>query len=137
MVRKIINDIAFLKKKAIAASDADAGTAVDLRDTLEANKERCVGLAANMIGARCRMIIVSTPLAPIVMCNPKIVSHSAGSYEAEEGCLSLKGTRKTRRWVEIKVEYSDPDGGKHISDFSGFTAQIIQHEIDHCNGIII
>ena len=137
MERKIVKDIMFLRSKSAPASAEDAGTAQDLADTLKANRERCVGLAANMIGVRRNIIIVQTQLAPIIMMNPRITEHSEKSYEAEEGCLSLEGTRKALRYESITVEYCDTRMKKHKGKFSGFTAQIIQHEIDHCNGIII
>lgn len=137
MERKIIRDIIFLKQKSKPAAASDTSTGDDLYDTLTANRERCVGLAANMIGVNKRIIIVQTPLAPIVMYNPTIISHSNESFEAEEGCLSLDGVRKTKRWERIEVEYQDREMKKRKGKFSGFTAQIIQHEIDHCNGIII
>ena len=137
MEKQIIRDIIFLKRRSQPAGISDASVGDDLADTLKANRERCAGLAANMIGISKRIIVIQTPLAPMVMFNPKIISHSGGSYEAEEGCLSLEGTRKTKRWESIEVEYYDRSMKKHTSGYSGFTAQIIQHEIDHCNGIII
>lgn len=137
MEKEIIRDIRFLKQRSAPAAKTDIQAAADLIDTLRANSERCVGLAANMIGVRKNIIIVQTPLAPVVMLNPKIISHSDESYIAEEGCLSLDGTRKTRRWNSIEVEYSDMSFKPHTGKYSGFTAQIIQHEIDHCAGIII
>ena len=137
MEKQIVKDIIFLSKKSAPASRADMQTAADLTDTLRANRGSCVGLAANMIGVRKRIIIVDTGIAPIVMFNPRIVSHSGESYEAEEGCLSLEGTRKTRRYRSIEVEYMDMGFNKRRGTFTGFAAQIIQHEIDHCNGIII
>ncbi len=137
MERKIIRDVLFLMQKSSPAKAEDIKTGDDLKDTLIANSEHCVGLAANMIGVRKNIIVVQTPLAPIVMYNPKIISHSEKSYETEEGCLSLDGVRKTMRWEEVEVEYQDRTMKKHKGRYSGFTAQIIQHEIDHCNGIII
>ena len=137
MKKPIVKDIIFLKQKSLPATKDDLDTAQDLADTLTANRERCVGLAANMIGVRKNIIIVQTQLMPIIMLNPVITWHSKESYDTEEGCLSLVGSRKTKRWEGIEVEYDDTSMKKHKSKFSGFTAQIIQHEIDHCSGIII
>ena len=108
----------------------------DLRDTLKANHERCVGMAANMIGYRKRIIIVSMGFMDVVMVNPVILQRSQ-PYETEEGCLSLDGVRKTKRFRKIKVQYQDESFQKHTQDYEGEIAQIIQHEIDHCNGILI
>ena len=122
MEREIVKDIMFLKMRSAPAGLADKQTALDLTDTLKANSARCVGLAANMIGVRKRMIIVQTPLAPIVMLNPRIISHSGKSYEAEEGCLSLEGTRKALRHETIEVEYFDMSMKRRTGTYSGFTA---------------
>ena len=137
MVREIIKDTFILMKKSENAGREDLQTARDLLDTLNANKEICVGLAANMIGENKNIIAVQMGIIPVVMINPVIVSHFGGSYETEEGCLSLEGVRKTKRWNEIEVEYYDMMMKKHRNKYKGFTAQIIQHETDHCNGIII
>lgn len=137
MVKNIVRDIIFLKQKSQPASKSDLSVADDLIDTLRANSEHCVGLAANMIGVKKNTIIVQTQLAPIVMINPQIISHSKQSYEAEEGCLSLEGTRKAIRYNSVEIEYYDRSFQKHKGTYSGFTAQIIQHEMDHCKGIII
>ena len=137
MVREIIKDTFILMKKSEKAGKEDIRIARDLLDTLNANKEICVGLAANMIGENKNIIAVQMGIIPVVMINPVIVSHSSGSYETEEGCLSLEGVRKTKRWNEIEVEYYDMMMKKHRNKYKGFAAQIIQHEIDHCNGIII
>ena len=137
MVREIIKDTFILMKKSERADKSDWQTARDLLDTLNANRERCVGLAANMIGVNKTIIAVQMGIVPVVMINPVIVSHSKESYETEEGCLSLEGVRKTKRWNEIEVEYYDMMMKSHRNQYKGFTAQIIQHEIDHCNGIII
>ncbi len=137
MVKNIVRDIFFLRQRSHPASKADLSVATDLMDTLKANTEHCVGLAANMIGVRKNIIIVQTQLAPIVMFNPQMISHSQESYEAEEGCLSLDGTRKTLRYNSIEIEYYDRNFRKHKGTYTGFTAQIIQHEMDHCKGIII
>lgn len=137
MVRKIIRDIKILKKRSSPATAADIPVTKDLADTLAENSEICAGMAANMIGVNKRIIITSTPMAPIIMLNPKIISHSVESYESEEGCLSLSGTRKVRRYSSIEVTYEDTEMKQHTGKFSGFTARIIQHEIDHCDGILI
>ena len=108
----------------------------DLLDTLEANNERCVGLAANMIGVRKQIIVVNGGFGNMAMVNPVIIKKS-GAYETEEGCLSLTGTRKTTRYQNIEVEYLDTGWKKHRQKYSGWTAQIIQHELDHLSGIII
>lgn len=138
MVRNIVRDVLFLKRKSVPAKNctADLQTANDLLETLSANRERCVGMAANMIGESKNIIAVTVGFFNIVMFNPKIVSKS-GEYETEEGCLSLDGVRKTKRFEEIEVEYLDTSFKKQQKKYSGFTAQIIQHEIDHLNGIII
>ena len=136
MVREICRDEAFLAQKAEPATKDDLGTAQDLLDTLLAHKDGCVGMAANMIGVRKRIIAFDNEGSYMVMFNPEIVKKS-GAYEAEEGCLSLTGTRKTRRWQSIKVQYQNEKMQIRLKTFTGWTAQIIQHEIDHCNGIII
>ena len=136
MVREICRDEAFLSQRAEPATKDDLGTAQDLLDTLLAHKEGCVGMAANMIGVRKRIIAFDNEGSYMVMFNPEIVKKS-GAYEAEEGCLSLTGTRKTRRWQSIKVQYQNEKMQIRLKTFTGWTAQIIQHEIDHCNGIII
>lgn len=137
MVKNIVKDTVLLMKKSSPATKADIGAARDLLDTLTANSKICVGFAANMIGVHKNIIAVQIGFVPMVMINPKIVSHSKESYEAEEGCLSLTETRKTKRWNDIVVEYEDMFFKKHTNTYSNFTAEIIQHEIDHCNGIII
>ncbi|MBR5123143.1 MAG: peptide deformylase [Anaerotignum sp.] len=136
MVKKIVKDEFFLKQKSEPATKADQQVAIDLLDTLKANEAGCVGLAANMIGVRKCVIAVSMGFMNVVMFNPVIISKS-GEYEAEEGCLSLTGTRPCIRYENIEVEYYDINWNKKCSKFSGWTAEIIQHEIDHCNGIII
>ena len=136
MVRAIMRDPLFLAQKSEDATRADLPLGRDLADTLKAHREACVGMAANMIGARKRVIIVNMGLFDVVMFNPVIVSKS-GPYEAEEGCLSLSGTRKTTRYHDIEVEYTDITWKKQKRGYSGWTAQIIQHEIDHCDGIVI
>ena len=136
MVRNIIKDI-FIFKKADEATQADLSVAQDLVDTLNANKDICVGMAANMIGFNKRIITFMTPFGASVLINPYIVYRSKEYYETEEGCLSLNGVRKTKRHERIAVEYYDMAFKKHRAEFSGYTAQIIQHEIDHCEGVVI
>lgn len=136
MIREICKDEVFLAQKAEAATADDLNTAQDLLDTLIAHKDGCVGMAANMIGVRRRIIAFDNEGSYMVMFNPEIVKKS-GAYEAEEGCLSLAGTRKTRRWQSIKVQYQNEKMQIRLKTFTGWTAQIIQHEIDHCEGIII
>lgn len=136
MVREIMKDEVFLAETSEKATAEDAEIARDLLETLEAHKAGCVGMAANMIGVRKRIIAFDNEGSYMVMFNPEIVKKS-GAYEAEEGCLSLTGTRKTRRWQSIKVQYQNEKMQIRLKTFTGWTAQIIQHEIDHCNGIII
>lgn len=136
MVKEIMRDVIFLGQKSAPATAEDAGLAQDLLDTLMHHAEGCVGMAANMIGAAKRIIAVNDEGRYLVMLNPEIVRFS-GPYEAEEGCLSLSGVRKTKRYRSIKVEYQTVNMEKRVRTFSGYTAQIIQHEIDHCKGIII
>jgi peptide deformylase len=136
MVKQIVKDILIFRKAEEASKD-DLQTARDLADTLRANSDICVGMAANMIGVNKRIIVFSMGPFVMTMINPVIVSKSKETYEAEEGCLSLLGTRKTIRHEEIEVEFCDSSFVKHRQKYSGFTAQIIQHEIDHCDGIVI
>ncbi len=137
MIKNIIHDTMLLMKKSKPASKADIQTARDLVDTLKANSYRCVGLAANMIGVHKNIIAVIILSVPVAMINPVMISHSEESYEAEEGCLSLEGTRKTTRYNTVEIEYYDMMMKKHRNTYTGFTAEIIQHELDHCSGIII
>ena len=136
MVREIMKDVAFLSQKAEPAVEGDQAVAADLLDTLEAHKEGCVGMAANMIGVNKRIVAFENQGAYTVLFNPRIVKQS-GPYEAEEGCLSLEGTRTAKRWQSIKVQYQNEKFQTRYKTFTGWTAQIIQHEIDHCEGIII
>ena len=136
MVQKIVRDVLFLGKKSVIAQPEDIKEGLDLQDTLRANSDRCVGMAANMIGVRKRIIIVNMGIMNVVMFNPVIV-HKDTPYEAEEGCLSLEGVRKTTRYQNIVVEYFDTGWKKRRQKYSGWTAQIIQHEVDHLDGIII
>lgn len=136
MVREICKDEAFLAQKAEPATADDLVVAQDLLDTLVAHRDGCVGMAANMIGVNKRIIVFDSEGKYMVMFNPVIVRRS-GVYEAEEGCLSLTGTRKTKRFQTIKVQWQNERFQTRIKTFTGWTAEIIQHEIDHCEGMII
>ena len=136
MVKSINKDPIFLAQKSAPATILDLPVAQDLKDTLEAHREGCVGMAANMIGVNKRIIIFDDHGSATVMFNPELVKCS-GAYETEEGCLSLSGGRKTRRWRQIKVRYQNERFETRLKTYTGFTAQIIQHEIDHCNGVLI
>lgn len=136
MVKQIVRDIFFLGQRSEPATQADLSVGRDLLDTLQANREACVGMAANMIGVKKNIIIVNMGLIDVVMFNPVIISRR-GRYETEEGCLSLEGVRKTTRYQEIEVEYYDSSWKKQRQKLSGWTAQIAQHEIDHLSGKII
>ncbi len=136
MIRPIMKDIFFLRQKAQPAAKEDMQVVQDLMDTLKANEAGCVGMAANMIGVNKRIIAVNMGFVNVAMLNPVIVKKS-GAYETEEGCLSLTGVRKTTRYENIEVEFQDISFHKQHQKYSGWTAQIIQHEIDHCDGIII
>lgn len=136
MVKEIMRDPMFLQRKSVDAGPMDMPTAIDLLDTLKANFEGCVGMAANMIGVSKRIIAISDNGKYILMFNPEIVK-AYGEYETEEGCLSLDGERKTKRFKTIQVKYTTDKFKQTTRTFTGFTAQIIQHEIDHCNGILI
>lgn len=136
MVRPIVRDIMILGRKSSPATKMDMQVITDLKDTLAANHDRCVGMAANMIGFHKRIIIFSAMMGDIVMVNPVIVKKK-GEYETEEGCLSLDGERSTKRYREIEVEYLDEGFKKQRGRFTDFIAQIIQHECDHLEGIII
>ena len=137
MVQELMHDPIFLARKSTPATAEDLDVARDLLDTLEFHKDGCVGMAANMIGVTKRIIVFDNEGTPMVMLNPVILK-AAEAYETEEGCLSLLGgPRKTKRFRKIKVEYLNMDLQKRIKTFTGWTAQIIQHEVDHCNGILI
>ena len=137
MVRELMHDPIFLGRKAVPATKADLEIARDLLDTLAAHRETCVGMAANMIGEAKRIIAVNDEGKLLLMLNPEILKVS-GEYETEEGCLSLLGgPRKTKRYQKIKVQYQTMEVQIRIKTFTGWTAQIIQHEVDHCNGILI
>lgn len=136
MIKEIVRDPIFLQIKSEPASEADLQTARDLLDTLEEHKDGCVGMAANMIGVSKRIIAFDDNGKYSVMLNPEIVK-SSGAYEAEEGCLSLSGTRRIKRFRSIKVSYLNEKMLPRVKTYTGFTAQIIQHEIDHCNGVLV
>ena len=136
MIREICKDEAFLSQKAEPATLGDRQVAADLLETLELHKDGCVGMAANMIGVTKRIIAFDDEGTYRVLFNPEIVKKS-GPYEAEEGCLSLAGTRPAKRWKSIKVRWQNEKFQERLKTFTGWTAQIIQHEIDHCEGIII
>ena len=136
MIREICRDETFLSQKAAPATADDLATAQDLLDTLTAHKDGCVGMAANMIGVCKRIIVFDNEGTYMVMFNPVIVRQS-GPYEAQEGCLSLAGVRKTKRFQTIKVQWQNEKFQTRLKTFTGWTAEIIQHEIDHCEGILI
>ena len=136
MVKNVVRDIFFLGQKSVPATKADIQIGIDLQDTLRANRERCVGLAANMIGVKKNIIIVNMGFVDVVMFNP-VITKKDTPYETEEGCLSLDGVRKTTRYENIVVEYYDMNWKKQTMKLSGWTAQICQHEVDHLSGIII
>ncbi len=136
MIKPIMRDILFLGQKSEPASKEDLPIGRDLQDTLQANREHCVGMAANMIGVRKNIIIVNMGIMDVVMFNPVITKRDT-SYEAEEGCLSLEGVRKTIRYQNIEVEYYDFSWQKRKQKLTGWIAQICQHEIDHLEGKII
>jgi len=136
MVREIMKDVDFLSQKSQLATKDDLSAAEDLLETLQAHKESCVGMAANMIGVHKWIIAFDNDGKYMVMFNPEIIKKSQ-PFETEEGCLSLVGTRRVKRWRSIKVQYQNSDFQSRYKTFTGWTAQIIQHEIDHCEGIII
>ena len=136
MIQNIVRDVFVLGQKSVPAQPEDTLVGKDLQDTLRANQDRCVGMAANMIGVRKRIIIVNMGIMNVVMYNPVIVRKDS-PYETEEGCLSLEGVRKTTRYQNIEVEYFDTSWKKRRQKYSGWTAQIIQHEVDHLDGVII
>lgn len=130
MIREICKDEAFLSQRAEPATVDDLSVAQDLLETLKAHREGCVGMAANMIGVNKRIIVFDNEGSYMAMFNPEIVKQS-GPYEAEEGCLSLNGTRKTKRFRSVKVQYQNAKFQMRLKTFTGWTAEIIQHEIDH------
>ena len=136
MIKPVVKDVFFLGQKSEEATEKDLTVGKDLQDTLAANREHCVGMAANMIGVKKRIIIVNIGIVDLVMYNPVIIAKDS-PYEAEEGCLSLIGVRKTTRYQNIEVEFTDSSWKRQRKQFSGWVAQIIQHECDHLEGIII
>ena len=137
MIKELIHDPILLAIKSEAATIEDLQVAQDLLDTLIAHKDGCVGMAANMIGVRKRIIVFDNDGTYTVMFNPEIIKKS-GPYDAEEGCLSLLGgPRKCKRYRTIKVQWQTADFQTRIKTFTDFTAQIIQHEVDHCDGVLI
>ena len=136
MIRTVVKDTSFLEQKSEFATKEDVEVINDLIDTLRANLDHCVGMAANMIGVKKRILVFSVGNVIVPMVNPVILKEE-NPYEAEESCLSLTGSRKTTRYETIEVEYLDINFKKHKKVFTGFTAQIIQHEVDHFEGIII
>ena len=136
MIKPIVKDPIFLAQKSMDATIADTSVAQDLRDTLAAHADGCVGMAANMIGIAKRIIIFNDNGSPTVMFNPEIIKRSE-PYTAEEGCLSLTGTRPAKRYRNIKVQYQNEQFQTRLKTYTGWTAQIIQHEIDHCNGVLL
>lgn len=137
MIREIVKDHERLVQKAVEATKEDLYIIDDMVDTAKANDDICVGLAANQIGEKARIIVVKMGEFFIPLVNPKIVKHSQSTYEAEEACLSHEGTKKTTRYSSIEVEYRDKNFRKKKQHFNGFVAQVIQHEMDHCEGILI
>ena len=136
MIRPIMKDVFFLRQKSEPATKADLQVGKDLQDTLQANRAGCVGMAANMIGVKKRVIIVNMGFLDIVMFNPVLLSKDT-PYETEEGCLSLAGVRKTTRYENIEVEYYDMNWKKQRQKLSGWPAQICQHELDHLGAILV
>lgn len=136
MIRQVVKDVMILSRKSVPAEKQDIPIGKDLLDTLFANAAACVGMAANMIGTNKRIIVVNTGVMNIAMFNPVIESRS-GRYETQEGCLSLSGLRPTVRYQSISVSYMDINWKKQKLKLTGWPAQIVQHEIDHCDGIVI
>lgn len=137
MIRPIVKDVIGLSRKALPATEQDLSVARDLLDTLEASRDRCVGMAANMIGQNKRIIAAVCGGLPLVMLNPRVISRTGKPYDAMEGCLCHESTRPARRYPSITVRYQDMTMQTRTGTFSGFTAQIIQHELDHLEGILI
>ena len=136
MVRQVVRDPLFLQQKSEPATEADKQVVADLIDTLNANREKCVGMAANMIGVKKQIIVVAAGPFVFPMINP-VITKKSGMYKTEEGCLSLSGVRPCTRYKEIEVDYLDQNFQKQHGKFSNFTAQIIQHEIQHFGGELI
>ena len=136
MVREVVHDVLFLGQKSEPATQADKQVAIDLLDTLKAHEEGCVGMAANMIGVKKNIIVVAAGPFQFAMINP-VITGKSGAFQTEEGCLSLDGVRPCTRYKEIEVDYLDQNFKKKHGKYTGWTAQIIQHEVDHCNGVVI
>lgn len=136
MIKKITRDSMFLAQKSVDATEADKQVITDLLDTLRANLDHCVGMAANMIGVSKNIIVVAAGPFQFAMINP-VIAKKTGAFQTEEGCLSLDGVRPCTRYKEIEVDYLDTNFKKQHGKYIGWTAQIIQHEVDHCNGIVI
>lgn len=136
MIKKITRDPMFLAQKSVDATEADKQVISDLLDTLRANLDHCVGMAANMIGVSKNIIVVAAGPFQFAMINP-VIAKKTGAFQTEEGCLSLDGVRPCTRYKEIEVDYLDTNFKKQHGKYTGWTAQIIQHEVDHCNGIVI
>lgn len=136
MVRNVVRDPMFLGQKSVDATEADKQVVIDLLDTLRANLDHCVGMAANMIGVKKNIIVVAAGAFQFAMVNP-VITKKSGEFQTEEGCLSLDGVRTCTRYREIEVDYLDQNFKKQHGKYSGFTGQIIQHEVDHCHGIVI
>lgn len=136
MIKKITRDPMFLAQKSVDANEADKQVISDLLDTLRANLDHCVGMAANMIGVSKNIIVVAAGSFQFAMINP-VITKKTGAFQTEEGCLSLDGVRPCTRYKEIEVDYLDTNFKKQHGKYIGWTAQIIQHEVDHCNGIVI
>lgn len=137
MIKEIVTDPIVLTKKSVPADKNDLPVAQDLLDTILANAERCVGMAANMIGVNKTILVALIGKKYEIMINPVLTGKPKTKYQTEEGCLSLEGVRKTERYKEITVEYYDMSFKRRIKRFKDFEAQIIQHELDHFNGILI
>lgn len=136
MIKEIVKDVFFLQQKSIEATKEDVGIMKDMMDTFQANQNECVGMAANMIGSLKKIIVFYDGKLICLMVNP-VITKKKGAYQCEEGCLSLQGLRQTERYHEITVCYLDMNFKKHTKKYTGYTAQIIQHEMDHFNGILI
>lgn len=136
MVKKIMRDPLFLAQKSEDATEDDKQVVTDLLDTLRANLDHCVGMAANMIGVKKNIIVVAAGPFKFAMINP-VITGKSGAFQTEEGCLSLDGVRPCTRYKEIEVDYLDQNFKKKHGKYTGWTAQIIQHEVDHCNGVVI
>lgn len=136
MVKKIVKDPLFLAQKSVDATEVDKQVVTDLLDTLRANLDHCVGMAANMIGVNKSIIVVASGPFQFAMINP-VITKKSGEYKTEEGCLSLDGVRPCIRYDEIEVDYLDSNFKPQHGKYSGFTAQVIQHEVEHCNGVVI